>query len=123
MNAEQVKSAVRWLVSFIGGFVVAKGWIKADQLTVLLSNEAVMGALAGGGVLIWSMLTHTQANAVAVVDTIAKDPASPVKAVITTNTTAGRDLARALDTEFGPNSKTTVVAGTPEATAVAKPGA
>jgi hypothetical protein len=117
MNAEQVKSAVRWLVSFVGGFIVAKGWVKADQLTALLSNEAVMGALAGGAVLVWGMFTHTQSNAVAVVATIAEDPTSPVKGVVTTNTAEGRALAR--DTP----SDTVVAAGTPEATAIAKPGA
>lgn len=117
MNQEQVKSLVRWLVSFAGGFIVAKGWIKAEQLTALLSNEAVMGGLGAGAVLIWGMFTHTQANAVAVVGTIAEDPKSPVKGVVTTNTAEGRALAR------DNPSDTVVAAGTPEATAIAKPGA
>lgn len=116
MNAEQVKSAVRWLVSFVGGFIVAKGWVKADQLTALLSNEAVMGALAGVGVLAWGMLTHTQANAVAVVDTIAKDPASAVKGIVTSSSVEGIALAASL-----PGGET-VPAGSSQAVQIAKQG-
>lgn len=117
MNQEQIKAAVRWLLGLAGGFLVGKGWVKADQVTALLSNEAVIGGLGAAGVLVWGMLTHTQANAVAVVDTIAKDPASPVKGVVMANTEEGRELAAELP------GATTVVAGTADAAAVAKTGA
>lgn len=117
MNQEQIKSAVRWLVGLAGGFLVGKGWVKADQVTALLSNEAVIGGLGAAGVLVWGMFTHTQANAVAVVDTIAKDPESPVKGVVMTNTVEGRALANDM-----PGS-TTVVAGSTGAKEIAKTGA
>lgn len=116
MNQEQIKSAVRWLVGLAGGFLVGKGWVKADQVTALLSNEAVIGGLGAVGVLVWGMFVHTQNNAAAVVDAIAKQPGSPVAAVIAAPNAAGRDLAQSLP------GTTTVVAGTSTAVEIAKTG-
>jgi putative heme iron utilization protein len=63
--------------------------------------------------LAWSMFVHTQTNAVAVVDAIAKQPNSAVKAVVTESTVAGRELAESMP------GNTTVVAGSSAAAAVA----
>jgi hypothetical protein len=111
VNQEQVKSAVRWIIATFGPYITAHGWATSSTL------ELVGGIVVSLAPFIWAMFTHTQANAVAVVDTIAKDPDSAVKAVITTNTMAGRELANEM-----PGS-TTVVAGTPEAKAIVTPGA
>lgn len=108
MNVEQVKSAVRWLIATFGPFLIAHGYATSGTL------ELAGGVIVSLAPLIWSMLVHTQANAVAVVDTIAKQPDSPVKAVITTPTSAGAQLAGSL-----PGNQT-VVAGSPVAINLAK---
>jgi hypothetical protein len=117
MNPEQAKSSVRWAVSAFGGaaagFVAGRGWASAETVMAVLTSEVFMSAVAALIPLIWSMFRHTQAGAVAVVDTIAKDPESPVKGVVLTNTVAGRDLAAAI-----PGS-TTVLAGTHDAKVIA----
>lgn len=109
MNAEQAKSLIRWMVATFGPFIIAQGY--ASQSTL----ELWSGVLVSLAPLVWSMFTHTQANAVAVVDMIAKEKNSPVKAVLTESTTAGRALAQSMPGD------TTVVAGTQAATAAAKP--
>jgi len=76
-----------------------------------------IGALVSLLPLIWSMFTHTEANAVQVVGTIAANPASPVKGVITAPTVAGRELAQSIP---GPQ---VVQAGSTDAKAMANIGA
>src|ERR1700754_5185942 len=90
MNQEQVKSAVRWLIASFGPVIIQHGYASAGTL------EIAGGVIVSLAPLIWGMLTHTQQNAVAVVDTIAKQPDSPVKAVVTEATEAGREMANAL---------------------------
>jgi hypothetical protein len=63
---------------------------------------------------IWGLFAHTEKNATVVVDKIAQQKDSPVKAVIAEDTPAGRDLANSL-----PGS-TTVVAGSPAAARAAQ---
>jgi hypothetical protein len=120
MNPEQAKSSVRWAVATFGGgiagFAAGKGWASADTVMALLNSEMFTSAAVAAVPLIWGLFTHTQSNAVAVVDAIAKDPASPVKGVVVENTAAGRDLAKEM-----PGS-TTVVAGTFDAKQIATPG-
>lgn len=116
MNQEQAKSAARTILAVIGGFIVHAGWIKADALTALLSNEALLGGIGSLGILIWGLIAHTQANAVAVVDTIAKDPASAVKGIVTTNSAEGVALSQSL-----PGGET-VPAGSSQAAQIAKQG-
>ena len=108
MNTEQVKSAVRWLIATFGPFLIAHGYASSATL------ELVGGVLVSLAPLIWGMFTHTQTNAVAVVDTLAKQPDSGVKAVVTDATPVGRYLAASMPGE------TTVVAGTVAATVAAK---
>lgn len=82
-----------------------------DTATQVAIGVAIGGVMEG----IWQQLVKTDAAKVAMVDAIAKDPASPVQAVITTNTIAGRDLAASLP------GNTTVIAGTFDAQVAAKP--
>jgi hypothetical protein len=118
---EQIKSAARWILTLLGGLVggwVAKsGFISADQVASFFTSETVVGFLttgiAAGIALVWSMITHTEKYAVAVVDTLAKQPDSPVKAVIMEPTAAGREMAEAIP------GNTTVVAGSAAAAAKA----
>lgn len=113
MNIEQVKSALRWFVTTFGGgiagFFVAKGWFTIDQVNSVINSPAILSLSATVIVGIWSMFTHKQSNAVAVVDNIAKQPDSPVKAVITEPTKEGQELAMSLP------GNTTVVAGSTKA--------
>lgn len=108
MNPEQLKSGVRWMIATFGPFIIAHGYASSGTL------ELIGGILISLAPLIWGMVTHTETNAVAIVDTIAKQPDSPVKAVLTEPTPAGRELAEAM-----PGS-TTVVAGTTAATSISK---
>jgi hypothetical protein len=108
MNQEQIKSAVRWLIASFGPVIIQHGYASTGTL------EMIGGVAVSLAPLIWGMITHTQTNAVAVVDTIAKQPDSPVKAVIAEDTPAGHDMAAALP------GNTTVVAGSSAASNLAK---
>lgn len=118
-NIEQVKSALRWLITTFGGVVAgwfaAKGWFTIDQVTSVLNSPTTISILASVAAGIWGLVTHTQTNAVTIVDTIAKQPDSPVKAVITRPTEAGQELASAMP------GNTTVVAGSQAAEVMAAP--
>jgi hypothetical protein len=119
---EQKKSAARWIMTLLGGVVagwVAKtGVISSEQVMSFFTSETIVGflvtAMTAGITLVWSMFTHTEKNAVAVVDTIAKKKDSDVKAVIMEPTAAGQDIANSL------TGNTTVVAGSPAAVTVAR---
>ena len=118
MNQEQLKSFVRSVLSTFGGVIAgwfaAKGWFTIDQVTSVINSPttiSIIVALVSGA---WGLVVHTQANAVAVVDAIAKQPDSPVKAIVTEPTAAGQALAASLP------GNTTVVAGTLPAATVAK---
>lgn len=119
---EQKKSAARWIMTLIGGVVagwVAKtGVISSEQVMSFFTSETVIGFLVTGitaGItLVWSMFTHTEKNAVAVVDTLAKQPDSPVKAVLMEPNAAGQAIATAIP------GNTTVVAGSPAAVNLAR---
>lgn len=119
MNQEQVKSAIRSLITTFGGIIAgwfaAKGWFTIDQVTSVLNSPTTISILASVAAGIWGLVAHTQTNAVAVVDNIAKQPGSPVKAVITRSTEAGQELAAAMP------GNTTVVAGSQAAAVVAAP--
>lgn len=117
MNQEQVKSAVRWVLAtfggVIGGFFIGKGWVTADQVASVLSNDTVIALITSGVValvgLIWGQVIHTEAAAVATVDAI---PA--VAGVVTKPTPEGRALAATTPSE------TVATAGTPAAKEIAK---
>ena len=119
MNPEQAKSSARWLVSTFGGVIAgwfaAKGWFTIDQVTSVLSSETTISIIASVSVGVWGYFVHTKTNAVAVVDMIAKEKDSPVKAVILEPTAEGKALAASIPGD------TTVVAGTTQAAAAVKP--
>ena len=118
MNTEQAKSSARWFIATFGGaaagWFAAKGWFTIDQVTSVLNSETTISLIASVAVFVWGLFVHTQKNAVAVVYDIAKQPNSPVKAVVTEPTTAGRELAEAMP------GNTTVVAGSQAAATIAK---
>ena len=119
---EQIKGAVRWALALvagiIGGWFAKSGVISADQVKSFFTSDVVVGllttAVTSGIALVWSLITHTEKNAVLVVDTIAKQPDSPVKAVLTESTPAGQALAASIP------GNTTVVAGSTPAIAMAR---
>lgn len=53
MNWEQLSSILRHILTFGGGFVVAKGWIAADTL------PQVVGAIITLGGAVWAMVNKT----------------------------------------------------------------
>jgi hypothetical protein len=118
MNIEQAKSGIRWLITTFGGVIAgwfaAKGYFTIDQVTSVLSSETTVSLLASIGVGIWGLFVHSQTNAITVVDTIAKQPDSPVKAISTEPTVEGQALASSLP------GNTTVVAGSVAATTAVK---
>ena len=117
-NPEQIKSAVRWLVTAFGagfaGWLAHSGYVTAGQVTDALNSPAFMGLAVAVISGIFGLLTHTQSNAVAVVTKIAADPTSPVVGVVTANTAEGRALADSLPHEE------IKAAGTAGATAIAQ---
>jgi hypothetical protein len=58
MNQEQLTSAIRQILLFAGGFVVAKGWIDNETLAVLA------GAIATAAASIWAFKTRTKKSIV-----------------------------------------------------------
>lgn len=72
MSWEQISSILRHILTFGGGFVVAKGWISAEAL------PGIVGALLtiGGG--IWAMVNKTETSI------IAQAAAVPGTVVVTT---------------------------------------
>ena len=54
MNWDQISGFLRHVLTFLGGFVVAKGWISPDML------PEVIGAIMTVGGLVWSFVTKTR---------------------------------------------------------------
>lgn len=108
MNPEQIKSFIRWVQATIGPFLITHGYASSGTI------ELVAGILISLAPLVWSMFTHTEKNAVTVVDAIAQNPNSPVKAVVMEPTVEGKDIADSIP------GNTTVVAGTMAAANLAK---
>lgn len=61
MNQDQVLSAVRWLLTGVGGYAVGRGWITTDQLTY------IGGAAVAIVPLVWSFFVHTDGAKIAAV--------------------------------------------------------
>lgn len=70
MNWNQIAGILRAVLTFAGGFLVARGWVTAEALP-----EVIAAALTLGGVL-WSIVTHTQASTVASAAAIVPVPAA-----------------------------------------------
>ncbi len=112
MNEEQVKAAVRWIVSTFGaaiaGFFAGKGWFTVDQVMGFLNSGTFIGAVVSLAGLVWGMFVHTKANAVATVDAMPE-----VAGVLTKPTVEGVELAKSVP------SPTVAPAGTVAATTIA----
>lgn len=59
MNWEQISSILRHVLTFGGGFIVAKGWVSAETMTGLV------GAVITVGGAIWAIVNKTPTNIVA----------------------------------------------------------
>ncbi len=103
VNLQQLFSAVRTLVPFIGGILVARGVMNATQFdslinqlgTIVTDVTVLIGAVAPVATMVWGMIKHTNVNVVkeaaqvrgvkvrvaddapADVKAIAADPAQP----------------------------------------------
>ena len=114
---EQIKSAIRWLVTAFGmgfaGWLAHSGYVTTNQVMDALNSQAFMGLAVAVISGLFGLWNHTQSNAIAVVAKIAKDPDSPIVGMVTTNDAAGRAVADA----HGPEVS---VATTPAATAIAQ---
>jgi len=77
MNWEQISSILRHVLTFGGGFIVAKGWVSE---TVMLE---IVGAIVTVGGAIWAMFNKTSASIVASaaalpeVQSIKLEPSAP----------------------------------------------
>lgn len=82
MNWEQISSILRHILTFGGGFVVAKGWVSAEAMT------GIVGAIITIGGVIWGLFNKTDSSLAASaqkidgveVDTAGASPA--VKAAV-----------------------------------------
>lgn len=59
MNWEQISSILRHILTFGGGFIVAKGWISAEAL------PGIIGAILAVGGGIWAIFNKTPTNMIA----------------------------------------------------------
>lgn len=59
MNWEQISSILRHILTFGGGFIVAKGWISAEAL------PGIVGALITVGGAVWALFNKTDSSIVA----------------------------------------------------------
>ena len=116
---EQIKSGIRWLITAFGmgaaGWFAHSGYITSQQVMDIFNSPTFMTLAVAVVSGIFGLMNHTQTNAVKVVDAMAKDPASPVQAIITTNTPEGKELAQAIP------GVTTVPAGTTAAANAVSP--
>lgn len=84
MNWEQISSILRHVLTFGGGFIVAKGWVSE---TVMLE---IVGAIVTVGGAIWAMFNKTSASIVASaaalpeVQSIKLEPTAPSSLVQST---------------------------------------
>jgi hypothetical protein len=77
MNWEQISSILRHVLTFGGGFIVAKGWVSAETMT------GIVGAIITIGGAIWAVVNKTSSNIVASaaalpeVQSIKLEPSAP----------------------------------------------
>ena len=118
MNRAQVEKLVRWALSGLGGFLV--GWAASrgnqwgDIISNLLSSELVIGLITSAGVGLWAWISCRIPAIAALVDSLAKQPDTPIQALVLTKSPEGAAIANSLP------GNTTVVAGTTAAGEMAK---
>lgn len=85
MNWEQISSILRHVLTFGGGFVVAKGWVSAEAMT------GIVGAIITIGGVIWGLFNKTStaivasAAALPEVQSIKLEPSAPAAMAAPTN--------------------------------------
>ena|SRR3990170_8071528 len=114
-SQEQILGQLRQILPILGTLAVSFGLMKpevaGDTVAAILN---LTGAAMVVGSMVWSLVDKTRASLVRKVDAIAKEPDSPVKVVITTNTPEGVALAKSMP------GNTTMPAGTLDATSAAR---
>ena len=112
MNLQQAKSLVRSFGQTFGPliavYLAARGVLPADQVMAIFNSDVLMGLAASALFALWGYVTHSQPNAVAVVDAMPE-----VAGVVTKSTVAGKSLAESVP------SQPVAVAGTPDAKSIA----
>lgn len=91
MNQEQLFGIIKPIAAAIVAYLAASHVLFDYQTWNIVITSVVAIALA-----IWSYYQNTNHNQVARVDDMAKDPNSPVKAIIMDNTQAGADMANSM---------------------------
>jgi hypothetical protein len=77
MNWEQISSILRHILTFGGGFAVAKGWVSAETMT------GIVGAIITIGGVVWGLFNKTSnaivasAAALPEVQSIKLEPSAP----------------------------------------------
>ena len=85
MSWEQIASILRHILTFGGGFIVAKGWISAEAL------PGIVGAIITVGGAIWAVMNKTSnamvasAAALPEVQSIKLEPSAPASMAAPTN--------------------------------------
>lgn len=59
MSWEQISSILRHILTFGGGFIIAKGWISAEAM------PGIIGAIITVGGVLWGMFNKTESSIVA----------------------------------------------------------
>ena len=95
---EQTSGQLRQLLQIVGTLLTTLGYLQpgmADTwIPVVMQIAGPISMIAG---MVWSWWVNRPVNIVASVAAMGKDPASPVKGVITTNTKEGVAMAAAID--------------------------
>lgn len=112
MNQEQVKSAVRWVITSVGSFLlglaVTKKWVTADQVQSILSSEFFLGIISMVGALVWGLVAKTLPNLIKTTESLGV-----VEGVVLKPTKEATEVAAAIPTDK------VAVAGTIEAKKIA----
>ena len=113
MNKEQVNSGVRYVIATFGGMIAgwgaSRGWLTADQIMAVFNSELFIGLIVAGVTSVWGIIARSKKNQIASVAAMPE-----VKAVVTTATIAGREMAASVP------AAEVVTAGTSQATELAK---
>lgn len=100
MNPEIIKGQLRSLIIAAGGIGIgwfaSKGYISSDQVAGILNSPVFLSLATAAAGFIWSAVTHTHDNAVAVVAAMAANKDSPVRGIILEPTHAGHELAESI---------------------------
>lgn len=115
MSQEQLLGLLRQVLPIVGTLLVSLGFMKPETFSAWTATiMTIAGPLMIIWSAVWSLIDKTRDSMIAKADVIAKDPTSPLKALVMTNTVEGREITNSTP------GNTTVTAGTPEAAAVVR---